>query len=228
MSSTPAWGLTSRWSSDGSLKMFYITDLPGWGLSSQVRVRRSLYLSPLISTVWVGCADPCFQYPQLTDSKNLYSCSLGGPGRAQPSTSWSLALTASTSAFIGVHRFQEVVSLDLCNPVQETLIFRPLKLCHPCYLAALQSVVPSIYAHAAEWSWICWCCLVEIGVAGFECGNDVGYRHYSPFWAVPFWRWSWSKSNFSWRGILFDNDELEFRLLLRGGDFLSIFIICRF
>lgn len=74
------------------------------------------------SSEQILCTNLCFLCAGLADWKDLRRCGVGSPCNLRAFHLWSLAGNASSSAFINICRFQKVVPLVPCTPVQETLI----------------------------------------------------------------------------------------------------------
>lgn len=77
--STPARSLASRWSRNGLLVIFDVSNQLGRGLSSREPALTSLCLSDLHTPVQALSVHLCFSFALMTDSKNPYSCSGGDP-----------------------------------------------------------------------------------------------------------------------------------------------------
>lgn len=76
--STTARCITSRWISDGFFASFDISSVPGLALSLQASALRPLCLGFPNSLGQVLFADLCFRFRPLTDSKDLFICTVGG------------------------------------------------------------------------------------------------------------------------------------------------------
>lgn len=116
-----------------------------------------------------------------------------------------------------------MIPLIFCTSVQKSFISGPYKFCQVCYLAALRSFLPLDDAHATEYSWIHRCGVAEKEITGPECGSDVTSRNSCSSRERNLDKINLQRSS---RGgiLLSDDDKLEGRRLLCGGDLLSTFI----